>query len=167
MLSTRDSRELRAMVLAIKTANRDMRKTITARMRETMNPVWRQAVAENITWDMERRVLNAGVRVAAGNPPTLQGATSRRRVGRSLIPTDDWAGFEYGADRAAYSRYERKNRAGGGYHVVQRRTMRHLRPRKRAGYVFGPAVAETLPRLASLAVQSVVRTYMDIFDRKG
>lgn len=155
------------MALAIKTANRDMKRTINARMRETMNPVWRRSVAEQVTWDMERRVLNAGVRVAAGNPPTLQGATSRRRVGRSLIPANDWPGFEYGADRNQFARYERRNRSGGGYHTVKRRTQRHLRPRRRAGYVFGPAVAETLPRLASLAVQSVVRTYMDILDRKG
>lgn len=167
MLSVHGSRELRAAVLAVKVASRDLRKELNRVARETMSPVWQRAVAENITWAMETRVLMPSTLIKAGNPPVLQGAGSRRKVGRSIIPTSDWPGFEYGGDPSAYSRYERRNRTSGGYHVVERRTMRHLRRRSRSGYVFGPAVREVVPRLASLWVQTVVRTYMNALDQKG
>lgn len=166
MFRAEGSRELRAMVLAIKAADRDLKRAITARMRETMNPVWKSAVAENVTWGMETKMIVPGTLIKAGNPPVLQAAASKRATtkGKRLVPDRDWAGFEYGGDRGAYARYERKNRSGSGYHTVRRRTMAHLRPRRRSGYVIGPAVAATAPRLMALAVQSVARTYMDILN---
>lgn len=168
MFSAQNSRELRAMVLAMKAANRSMKSEITKRMRETMNPVWKSAVASNITWGMETRMLNPGTLIKAGNPPMLQAAASKRPTtkGKRLVPDRDWPGYEYGGDPGKYSRYERKNRTTGGYHVVKRRTQAHLRRRKAGGYVIGPAVAETAPRLVALAVQSVVQIYMKILDPK-
>lgn len=170
MFSVHGSDELRAAVLALKAADRDLRRDIYARIRETMNPVWRGAVAENLTNHMQALTIAKGVRIAAGNPPRLMAATSKRRLkgnGGGLIPDQHWAGFEYGGNREAYSTYKRRNPGGTGTHTVTRRTQRHLPPRRRSGYVLGPAVAEVAPRLASLFVQSVVRTYMDILDKKG
>lgn len=167
MFEATGSRELTAMVLAIKAANRDLKRQIMKTMRDTMNPVWKEAVASNITWAMETKMIMPSTLIKAGNPPVLQAAASKRATtkGKRMIPDRDWAGYEYGGDPNKFVRYERKNRTSSGYHVVKRRTQAHLRPRRKAGYVIGPAVAETAPRLMSLAVQSVVRTYMDILDR--
>lgn len=164
MLSARGSRELRAMVYAIKAADRDLRRMIYKTMRDTMNPVWQGAVRQHASTPLESRVLMAGTNIKAGNPPVLQAATSRRRVS-GLVPTEHWAGVEYGGTQDAYTRYTRRSPRGRS-HTVERRTMRHLRPRRRAGYVLEHAVTEVLPRLAALATQAVVKTYMDAIDGK-
>lgn len=163
MLSVRGSRELQAATLALKGADRDLRRMIYAAMRDTMNPVWQRAVAEQMTAGIDSKVIMPGTLIKAGNPPVMQAAASKRKVGRGIIPNDMWAGFEYGANRESFSRYTRKTKRGGQVQV-ERRTMRHLRPRKRGGYVLGPAVAKVAPRLAALATQVVVKTYMDILD---
>lgn len=162
-LSAKHVPELRAMALALKAVDRDLRKRIYAAWREQMNPVWKGAVAGNIRGRLQERVITGGTLIKAGNPPVLQAAASRRKVGRGLVPNDMWPGFEYGADREAYSRYQRRS-PKGTVHTVERRTMRHLPPRKRNGHVLGPAVAETLPRLASMAAQITVRTIMQPID---
>lgn len=162
--------QLRAAVLALKAADRDLRRDIYDLMRRTMNPVWRDAVESRTRTRLARLTIGKGVRIKAGNPPVLMAATSRRRVsknGGGLIPDVHWPGLEYGVNSDEYSEYSRRNRRSGGTHTVRRRTTRHLPDRTRRGHILGPAVAEVAPRLASLAVQAIVRTYMDILDKKG
>jgi hypothetical protein len=50
---------------------------------------------------------------------------------------------------------------------VTRNTTAQFKPRNRSGYVFYPAAKEMIPRLASLWVQTVVKTFADIFEGKG
>lgn len=162
-VSVKGSRELRATALALKGIDRDVRRIAYQTMRETMNPVWRDAVSSLSSTPLQVRLIDSGTLIKAGSPPVLQAGASKRRVGRGLIPAEHWIGPEYGAKREAYSRYKRRS-PKGKVHTVERRTMRHLPARRRSGYVLGPAVAETLPRLTSLFVQSVVRTVMDYVD---
>lgn len=170
MLSVGDDRKLQAAVLAMKAADRDLRKDINQATRQTMNPVWKSLVQANLggTSVMSERVLNKGVRIAGGNPPRAHAANSKRGVGdgKRIIPAVDYAGWEFGADRNAYSRYERKNRTRTGYHVVERRTMRHLPPRTRQGRTVYPAFADIGPRMVSLWVQLIVKTYHDAAEGK-
>jgi hypothetical protein len=49
-------------------------------------------------------------------------------------------------------------------HRVTRNTTAQFKGRRRAGYVFYPAAKKMIPRLASLWVQTVVKTYADIFE---
>jgi hypothetical protein len=168
-ISVYGSRELRAATLALKAAGRDLRRDIYARMRATMNPEWQDAVNRRTRTRLSQVTIGRKVQIKAGNPPVLMAATSTRRVskkGGGLIPSVHWAGIEYGTnDPDAYSEYRRRS-ANGGSHRVRRRVMRHLPARSR-GRVLGPAVAEIAPRLASLAVQSIVRAYMDIINPRG
>lgn len=172
MLSVKADDTLKAAVLAFKAADRDLRRAINAATRDTMNPVWRSLVTANLsgTDAMTSKVLNAGVRIAAGNPPIAKAAQSTRKVGSggTLIPARDYAAWEFGAgNREAYSRYTRKNRRSGGSHQVARRTMRGLPPRARTGRVVYPAFAEIGPRLVSLWVQLIVKKYHDAAEGKG
>ncbi|WP_413450208.1 hypothetical protein AA0Y32_06020 [Georgenia phoenicis] len=170
MLSVENSPQLQAAVLAMKAADKDLRRDINQATRETMNPVWKSLVDAHMagTSVMANRVLNKGVRIAAGNPPRAVAATSTRGVGdgKRVTPARDYAGWEFGASRNAYSRYERKNRARSGYHVVERRTMRHLPPRTPKGRHIYPAFADIGPRMVSLWVQLIVRKYHDAAEGK-
>jgi hypothetical protein len=171
VISVQDSKELQAAVLAMKAADKDLRKRINTATRTTMNPVWKSLVQDHLSGRdaMTDRMLNNGVRIAAGNPPVAKAAQSSRAVGRGkrLIPRQDYAGWEFGVpDRNAYSRYERKNRTKGGYHTVERRTMRHLPRRYPQGRVVYPAYAEIAPRMVSLWVQIIMKTYFDAAEGK-
>lgn len=162
--------ELRAAVLAMKRADAEIRRDISARMRSTMNPVWRSEIPQHLRGSgrLEGVALTTGARIAAGNPPQLVTASSRRRYGSGggIIPDRHWAGYEYGSSRDDTTTYRREHHSGT-VHQVTRHTKRHLPGRIRRGRVIGPAVAAILPRIASYWTQSIVRAFMDAADRKG
>lgn len=166
MLRTGDHRELQAAVLALKGVEAPVRSRINKAVTSTMGPEWKSLVEVHATRHMDTRILAAGARVAAGNPPSAVAANSRRKVGR-LVPSENWPAFEFGAaNREAYSRYTRKNRKSGGSHSVERRAMRGLPPRARKGRVVYPAFAEWAPRAVRLTLQIIVKTVYDAAEGK-
>lgn len=163
-------REIRAAVLAFKSADRDLKREINKATRDTMNPVWRSLVTANTsgTDAMTSRMLTGGVRIAAGNPPIAKAAQSTRKVGKrkDLTPASDYGPWEFGVpNRNAVSVYERRS-SRGKVHQVRRRTMRGLPRRHQEGRVVYPAFAEIAPRMVSLWVQLIVRKYHDAAERK-
>ena len=155
--------ELRAAVLAMKRADADIRRGISERMRGTMGPEWTSEVTQHLrgAGRMEAAMLLPGTRIIAGNPPVMQAASSRRKVGNGLTPDANAAGFEFGASDAVR---KVKSKTGKTY---DRHVMRHLPPRNRKGYVVYPAAARILPRIAAYWAQSVVKVFMDAAEGKG
>lgn len=162
MLSVRDSKELQAATLALKSAGRGLRSEINRATTATMGPVWKALVQAHATRPMDARVLAPGARIKAGNPPAAVAAGSRRGLGktRRLVPATDWQAFEFGADRNATSTYQRRSK-NGGTHQVTRRTRRGLPRRIRTGRVVYPAFADWAPRATSLWLQIIVKKYAD------
>lgn len=158
-LSVGDAPELRAAVLALRAADRDLRNTINRQTRATLNPVWRGIVNANATSAMDAAVLAKGARVAPGNPPAFVAAASRRALSGGLVPDAQWQAFEFGTgNRGKYRTYQTRSRKGNAY-TVTRRTSNQLPRRAKGGRVVYPAVAETMPRAVSLWVQTIVREY--------
>lgn len=162
-------RELQAVVLAMKAADRSIKREINKRTRDTMNPVWKSLVEANQAGLPAAQVrLLGGVRIKAGNPPVAQAAQSRRAIGRrkDLRPVERYYLAEFGVgDREAYSVYDRKS-PKGKVHKVKRRTMRAWPARTPDGRVVYPAFEEFAPRAVSLWVQTVMRTYFDAAEGK-
>lgn len=160
-ISVRDADELQAAVLALKLADRDLRREINRATVAVGNRIWKPLVAAHATRAMDARVLVPGARVKAGNPPTAVAAASRRPIGRTrrLVPADSWHAFEFGASDREVT-YDRRSRKGT-VHRVTRHTRRQLPPRIRAGRVVFPAFAETAPRIVSLWVQLIVKKYAE------
>lgn len=154
--------ELRAAVLAMKRADNVVRRDVANRMRETMTPAWRQEVTGSAGAGMQAAMLTAGVRIAAGNPPQLVAASSSRKIGRGLIPSRHWAGYEWGADH----RSTRTVTSSKGTRY-RRHVMNHLPTQQAQGRVLEPAARRLLPRIASYWAQSVVRAFMDAADGKS
>jgi len=161
VLSVYGSRELGDVVTALKAARRDIRNDIARGTREVMNPVWRQLVSERAFLRVDEKVLGTGVRIMAGNPPTLVAAASKRRLRGGLVPAEQWHALEFGADRDAVSTYTRRSRNGGTHQVKRRHTTRQLPARTRHGHVVFPAAREIAPRMAALWVQIIVRKFSD------
>lgn len=164
MLSVRGDDRLRAVVLALRQARREVRNDISKATRQTMSPVWRDAVTGNARTAQDRRVIAQGARIAAGNPPAAVAASSRRRLPGGLVPADSWHTVEFGADRDKVTTYKRRS-PSGGTHEVTRHTARQLPPRYRKGRVAYPALREVVPRLASLWVQIIVRKFNEAVEK--
>lgn len=164
MLAVRGDDRLRAVVLALKAARRDVKNEIARATRQTMNPVWRDAVAKNARTDLDRKVIAQGARIAAGNPPVAYAAQSKRRLHGGLVPVERWHAVEFGANPNEVTTYDRKS-PKGGKHDVTRHTQRQLPPRYRKGRVAYPALKEFVPRLTSLWVQIVVRVFNEAVEK--
>lgn len=157
-ISVRDIDQLRAVVLAFKVLPRDIRNDINKATREALNPIWRGEIEARLQSPMDKRVLGSGVRVKAGNPPSVLAATSTRAIGssRRLKPAEGWAPWEFGADRDKVTTYTRRS-TKGKTHQVKRHTARQMPARTKDGRVIFPAYHATVPRMASRWVQGVVR----------
>lgn len=153
-----NDRAAQAAVLAMKAADRDLKRDINRATREEMNPVWRSLVSANATRPIDARVLGKGARIAAGNPPQAIAASSTRALSGGLIPADRWHPFEFGSHPEKVSTYTRTS-TRGTRHTVTRHTRRQFRRRNPKGQVIMPAFAQIAPRMVSLWVQLIVRKY--------
>lgn len=151
---------IRAAVLALKAADRGLRSEINKATRTTMTPVWKDLINTRARTRQSKKVLNAGVRIKAGNPPAGVAASSKRKLRGGLVPADSWQAIEFGAPPDKVTTYDRRS-PSGGTHKVTRHTTRQLPARAPKGHVVYPAVKAFVPRLVSLWVQTIVRTYYD------
>lgn len=158
--------EMKAAVLAMKRADAYVRREVSQRMKETMTPAWKQEVTNHLHGEsMERAMILPGTRIAAGNPPQLIAANSKRTIGSGggLTPDKHWKGWEFGANYNTLSR-PMTSKNGKSY---KRHAMRHLPAKNKQGYVVYPAAAKILPRVASYWCQSVVKAFMDAAEEGG
>jgi hypothetical protein len=175
MLSVGDAPAIvKTAVLLFKAAERDLRNRINRETRAVMNPVWRGLVALHATTPFDYAVIAVGARIQPGNPPVAVAATSRkvlksadgtRRKAGGFIPAEKWYAAEFGANRAKEDTYGRTS-PRGTRHQVTRHTARQLPVRRRQGRVAHEALKDIVPRLVSLWVHIIVRTYSDAAEGK-
>lgn len=158
-------REARLAATALRNVDAELRKAINAQTRGVVNPIWREAVDQHKGRRLDDAVLRKGARVATGARAALVAASSRRALTGGLVPADEWAPVEFGANRAKVTTYRRRSR-GGGTHAVTRHTARQLPTRSKGGRVLYPAVKDVLPRIAALWSQTAVRLTFEAL-RKG
>ena len=166
MLSVKANRQLQAVVLSMKAADKELRTDINKATRDTMNPVWRSLVDLEATRSLDAAVVAKGARIAAGNPPAAVAANSRKALSGGMVPAEWWHAVEFGADRNKVRTYDRVS-PKGNRHKVTRHTARQLPPRYRTGRVAHQAFADIAPRMASLWAQIVVKKYLDAADAAG
>lgn len=147
-------REARLAATALRRADPALRREATAQIRTAVNPIWRESVESGTSSRVETAVLRKGARVTAGARPALNAATSRRPLRGGLVPAESWRAFEFGARRNVRETY--RGRRGSTRFDVTRRTRRQLPPVTKGGRVLYPAVADALPRVASLWAQTAV-----------
>jgi hypothetical protein len=165
--SAASSDTFRAVALALKLIDKDVRNDITRTTRSTLSPIWIGAVKSKVGGmpDIDQIVLVRGTRVRPGNPVQLLASTSRKPLSGGLVPDEYSRGFEFGTDRRDKESTYSRTSTRGNTHEVTRRTTRHLPNRVRKGRAVFPAVAETVPRLTSLWVQIVVRKIYEAHEK--
>lgn len=160
------SEELRTLLAAVKGVPREMRKNIRTYTKRDAQPIWQQEVQGRVMSRLDDRVLGKTSRVAVSDQNVqLQSA----RIGKSLKggakPSELAGAVEFGADRNAEATYETTSRKGRRY-LVTRHTKRQLPSRNTNGRIVYASSRESIPRLASLWVQTAARTLYDALEGK-
>lgn len=165
-IDVNNSQELQAILLAVKGAERGIKKSIRQQTKAIVDPEWKRSLAEHSESLVESRVLVAtGTSLVSDQNVKLRSATKGRKLSGGLDPKTQYFAAEYGGDPEKVTTYEAKSRKGKTY-KVKRHTARQLRSRSKAGRVFGPSVAEMVPRVAALWTQTVVRVMAEALEGK-
>jgi hypothetical protein len=160
-----ESRELQAVILSIRRADREIKKQIRQQTQKTLLPEWKKALAEHAETRLEHRVLVDTGRIKMSDQNVrMSSATVGRKLSGGLDPKTQAHAVEFGGDRAARHTYEVAR--NGKTFRVNRRTSAQLRPRRRNGYVVYQSAEQMIPRFAGLWVQTTVRTMHDALEGK-
>lgn len=160
------SRELQAIILAMRQADKEILTQIRQQTKGAVAPMLQQTMAEHASTRLEHRALVANARTTVSNQNiTFSAGKVGRRLRGGLLPKQSAHAVEFGGDRTAKRTYEARSTRGRSFKVT-RRTQAQLRPRRKSGYVFYQAVAEIVPRVCALWVQTVVRTFAEGLEGK-
>lgn len=165
-IDVRNSRELRATFLAIRNAGPELQKQIRAGLKTFALPEWQEAVRGNVTTRQQTRVLSDTAKVRVSNQNIrLSAGDAAKRLSGGAKARDIAHATEFGADRNRTKSYTGR-RGSKTFPVHNRHTTRQFGSPRRKGYVVYQAAAEIIPRVAALAVQTVVRTLLDAVENK-
>lgn len=165
-IDVRGSREIQAVIFAMKKAGKDLRTSIYAESRRILGQEWTFALYERAKTAFEHRVLVQGSRIRVGTQGfQVTTAKSKKPLDGGLRPVDDWHAAEFGAAprKATIDTHSPKGKA----YQVTKMINTQLRQRNRQGYVVMPAARSIGSRLVALWVQLVVRAFRDAFDQRG
>jgi hypothetical protein len=155
------SKELTTLLQALRGFDAEQRKQIRAATKGAADPIWRDEIRGRATSRLQTRALSDTARVAVSdsNVTLKSGSVGRvRGTPASLLVLP----AEYG--NAPTRKVSTTSRKGAGY--TRRMGAVNGAPNKR-GYVVNPAARESIPRLASLWVQTTVRTINETFEKGG
>jgi hypothetical protein len=160
-ISVKGSDALKDMIWSLNQADREVQKQIRVQTKANLTRPWKDEIDRRAHTKLEQRVISDTATVVVSNQNIrIQSAAKGRKLKGGLQPKVHYRAVEFGSGHQQRT-YTRK-----GYKVT-RNTTAQFKPRTKEGYVFYPAAKEMIPRLASLWVQTVVKTYADIFDGKS
>jgi hypothetical protein len=151
---------LRTLAQVLRGVDGEIRKQIGVHTKAKALPIWEDTVKANVVDRMQTRVLGDSARVGvtatnvflrSGGVGTLSSGTPVSVIAKAV---------EFGADPNA----KVASRTKGGKSYTRRRGGQFKRPRAQ-GYVVHPAARESIPRIASLWVQTAVRTIHEAFEK--
>lgn len=146
------------MLLALKVLPRELTKQTRRFTKQLVDKEWKPALAKRAVTPIQRAVLvRTAVSSVTPTNVTLKSAT-KGKVSSGTPSQVLASGAEFGADMDRYSRYSRRS-PKGRTHTVTRRTARAFGwHRGREGRVVFPAAQDIAPRVASIYVQTLLRT---------
>ncbi len=132
---------------------------------ERIGPEGKRLVSANASTTIEKRLISNGARlVASANGVRLE--TSGGRVRNGLNTADHGGPVEFGVKRGKKSTYERRSKRGGS-HTVTRVTTNGLKPFKKSGHVFTPAVKAIVPKLSKAWTEEISDAVEDALNGGG
>lgn len=158
------SHDMRVLVEAVRGMDAEVRKQIRAHTKAQATPLWKSEIAQHTGTRLQNRVLVDSARISVTDQNVM---VKSAQVGKlsSGIPVTQLAGpAEFGA--ATSKTVSQSSGRGPGKRYTRRMGDAFGRP-TRKGKVFFPAAHESIPRLASLWVQTAYRTVAETFEKAG
>lgn len=152
---------LRDVLVALRAVPAEARKNVTAYTRKNAEPIWFEETRDRAGTKLQQKSLvnTARVGVATRNIYLRSGGVGKLSSG-TAIPTVAF-GAEFGGNPEKV--ITQKSRKGKPY---KRRLGNVFGAPRRGGNVVYPAARESIPRIASVAIQSAYRALLDAFDGK-
>lgn len=161
MIDVGSSRELQATILALRQAESAVARNINKDARTQIRPVWQGELNARTRSAVEARVISQGARVAVGQRGvTFYAATSSRPLSNGLVPSTEWAGFEFGATTRTKT-VSQRSRKGKRYNR-ETTVNRQFRARQRQGVIAMDAASVAGTRLVAMWVRTTVDQFKAI-----
>ncbi|WP_282845865.1 hypothetical protein [Microbacterium oxydans] len=154
-LDVRRSRELTALIQVLATIPNEVNKQIRARSKSVIVPEWKRGLAERAPGERifhDRLVSPSTAYVSDRNVKLIGGANGK-------FPRET----EFGAYREEVADYT--GRRNGRSFSVRRRTQRQFWHFTKAGRVVWPTASDLIPRIASLWIQTTIRTIHESIEK--
>jgi hypothetical protein len=161
-ISVLASKELQTLSQALRGLDRELAAQIRAQTRKMAEPEWQEAVRGNVVDRLQTRVLSDTARASVSDQNVMLRSGGIGKMSDGTPKASLAFGAEFGADRNAQSTVV--NRQGTRY---QRHARKQFRLPRRGGYVVFPAARNIIPRIASLWVQTAVRTLHEQLEKGG
>lgn len=159
------SKELQQTIAILKGVDKDISKEIRTHIRSITSAEWAEAVRGRTSNAQEVKVLANTARVLVSNQNiTLRAGHIGKALSGGAKPSDIARPVEFGAPQNTVNTYTARSRKGKTF-TVTRHTNRQFRGPSRSGYVVYPAASKIIPRIASLFVQTTIRTFFEGFER--
>lgn len=156
------SKDLQTLAQAVKQIPREVAAQVRKHTRAEAEPIWKDEVRGHVTTRLETRVLSDTAKVSVSDQNVMLKSAATGKMADGTPKSVLAFATEYGADPAKI--IHSKTKAGKPY--TRRRGRQFKLPRRR-GYVVNPAARESIPRLASLWVQTTIRTIHEQFEKGG
>lgn len=157
-IDVRQSREMQAALLALRTVPREIRAQVRKYTRQMVLPEWKKGLESRAVSRLDQKVLvkSSSAQVRDTNVVLRSGAKGKLK--------DITKAVEFGADREKTNSYQGRSPKGKRY-PVSRRTARQLAWRREEGRVVYPTANELIPRIASLWVQTIIKTFYEALEK--
>lgn len=169
MISVKGSRELQAVVLALKVVDQNLRPEMYARTRQHILPDWTSSIQERINArdnsKLHTALLMKGTRVGVGTQGvnvTAAASTKAIRKGSTLSPAGNFYLAEFGANPKEVNV---RGRRGGTQYEYQRKVNTGFLSRSRKGRFAYRAADEIISRSVALWVQTVVQVINEAVEK--
>jgi hypothetical protein len=163
MIDVRESRELSAILLARSRISSEVNKEINAATRRELGDAWKPALARRAVTSLEKRIILPGAKARVHNQGfSMQAATSRRALPNGLVPSEDWAGAEFGARS---KRVDVQVRGQRGTFTRKTIVNRQFKGRQKHGRIAFDAASELGTKLVATWVRATVDVLRDVFER--
>ena len=163
-INAASSREVQATILAIRAADKDLRREMHANVRSEVGGLWLPELGARARTRQDQAVIVRGARVESRTDGLrLRAATSGRFMRGWMVPADQWYAVEFGARRrrGQVTRHTRKSGA-----VTYSATFnRGLPGRVKDGRIAFDAASEIITRAVGVWVRTIVDTYRKAADR--
>lgn len=149
---------LATLAQAMRGLDSEIRKQITVHTKKAAQPIWQETTREQAMTRMESRLAqSARTGVTAQNVFLRAGTVGRLSSGTSI--SDLARAIEHGINPGKEVRVTRNGKS------FTRRMGSRFRPNKRGGYVAYPAAKVSIPRIASLWIQTAIRTIHETIEK--